>query len=82
VSDRPPPIRSRAPSFSELASEITASHRLESDPPAVRWLDRRIGRAFRISAWWLWRTKAGTLSAAGLTGALTWLSQHFWHWIK
>lgn len=76
------PIRSKAPSFHEIATEITSSHRIESDPPGLRWLDRRIGRAIRITLWWLFRTKGGTLAAGGVGAALTWLSHHIWHWIR
>ena len=80
-----PPYRSKRPSFGELASEITGSHSIDSDPPALRWLDRRIGRALRLTAWWIWRTKGGTLVVGGIGAVVGWLVHHFSllaHWIK
>jgi hypothetical protein len=78
----PPPTRSKAPSLSELWTEVTESHRLESDPPGARWLDRRIGRAVRLGLRWLCRTKTGTAFAACCGAAATWLSHHWLHWIR
>ncbi len=50
-------MRSKAPSWHDLASEITQSHTINSDPPGVRWLDRRTGRAIRLGVHWLLRSK-------------------------
>lgn len=75
------PMRSRRPSLPDLWDDLSTSHRIDSDPPGARWLDRRIGRAVRVSAWWLFRTKAGTAFAAGVGAAATWASHHFLHWI-
>lgn len=82
-TESPAAKRSRRPSFAELAADITGpQHAIGSDPPGLRWLDRRIGRGIRLAFWWLWRTKGGTLAAGGVGAALTWLSHHLWHWIR
>lgn len=79
---RPTVYRSKRPSFSELAAEITSSHRIESDPPVLRWVDRRIGRAIRISGLWYFRTRSGTLFAHLVGGGIVWLTEHAWHWME
>lgn len=50
-------VRSRPPSFPEIVGEITAGHRIESDPPATRWLQRRVGRVVIESVRWVVRKK-------------------------
>lgn len=69
----------RPPSFHDLLDEVTESHRIESDPPFARWLDRRVGRAVRLGARWVITTKGGTALVAaasyvaGHTRLLPWL---------
>lgn len=67
---RPGLVRSRPPSFPEIVGEITQSHRVESDPPATRWLQRRVGRVVIESARWvvkrkLWWLVIGLAHASG-----------------
>jgi hypothetical protein len=81
VSDEKP-TPSKRPTVRELAADITGSHRVQSDPPGLRWLDRRIGRAIRVSLTWIVTTKGGSLLIAAVSSFLTWLSQHLWHWIR
>jgi hypothetical protein len=75
-----PRVRSRMPSAPEFLEAVTTRHRPESDPPWTRWIDRRIGRAFRLTAMWLWRTKAGTLTFASVTGAVVHVANRL-HWL-
>lgn len=77
----PPVYRSKKPSGPELLDALTGSHSIDSEPPAARWLDRRIGRAVRIGFRWVIRTKAGTALVAALSAFLTWLSHHIFHWM-
>lgn len=77
VSD-PPPIRKQLPSWDELS----ASHDMRSDPPAVVVFDRMIGRYVRRAFRWTIRTGWGTLVTALTTAATVWLSHHFLHWIR
>ena len=72
-------MSSRPPSFHDLLDEVTNSHRIDSDPPFTRWLDRRVGRAVRIGARWVITTKGGTALVAASTAFLTWLSHHLTH---
>lgn len=83
-SPKPPinaPYRSKRPTFSELASDITDSHRIDSDPPGLRWLDRRIGRTIRVGLTWYFRTRSGTIIAHLVGLAIAWLTEHKWHWM-
>jgi hypothetical protein len=77
---------SPVPSKFELLEAITGSHTLTTDPPAARWLDRRIGRAVRVTLTWMWRTRAGTITFGGLTlsagGALGGWIAHLVHLAK
>jgi hypothetical protein len=65
----PPKTRSRAPSFSELIDAVTSSHTIDSDPPAARWLQRRIGRIIMRSGRWILYTKWGTATVAAISAA-------------
>ncbi|HTQ45371.1 MAG TPA: hypothetical protein VMI75_21585 [Polyangiaceae bacterium] len=38
---------SRRPSVPDLIEAVTGSHTVSSDPPAARWLDRRVGHYLR-----------------------------------
>lgn len=71
----------RPPSIPDLLSDITGKHRAISDPPGARWLDRRIGRAIRLSLRWWITTKGGTALTALISALLTWLSHHLTHWM-
>jgi hypothetical protein len=77
----PPPIRSKAPSLHDIAAELTGSHSVSSEPPAMRWLDRRVGRSVRLGVRWVITTKGGTLLVAVLSAVLTWLSHRWTHWM-
>jgi hypothetical protein len=77
----PPPMRSKAPSLHDIVSELTGSHDVDSEPPAMRWLDRRIGRAVRLATRWLIRTKGGTAVMMSIAAFLTWLSHKITHWM-
>jgi hypothetical protein len=39
---------SRRPSLPDIIEAATGSHSLESDPPAIRWIDRRVGKVVRV----------------------------------
>jgi hypothetical protein len=75
------PMRSQAPSFSDLAADITGSHRLDSTRPSIIWIDRRISRPLRKLAFWLARTGWGTLTAAIVAFLSAWLSHKLTHWM-
>ena len=50
-----------------------------SDPPEVKAFDRALGKVVRMSGYWLWHTRRGTLAFGGVMGVLGWLLRHWQH---
>jgi hypothetical protein len=61
-----------------LLDAVTGSHDIGSEPPAARWLDRRIGRAVRL----LTRHWVAHVVAAHLLGWAGYALARAWHWIR
>jgi hypothetical protein len=75
-------MRSEMPSVHDLWSDLSTSHRLDSDPAGARWLDRRVGRALRLALRWWITTKGGTAFTAAVSVGIAWLTAHLAHWLK
>lgn len=71
-------VHSRRPSVPDIIEAATGSHTLDSDPPGVRWLDRRIGRAIRL----LTRHWIAHVVAAHLLGWAGYALAREWGWIR
>lgn len=82
------PQRPKSPSLSDAWNVLTEDHRTDSDPPLVQSFDRAVGRTIRLGVRWLWKTRAGTLTAAAVSSAMSALLSdawrpvtHLWAWL-